>query len=349
MPRSAKPILHAPAGSLTIQDVADRAGVSKATVSRFLNRGGKQLSPDLEARVSAAVRELGYSPSPMAQALKRGKSRLIGLVVADVSNSFSVAVLGGAEKACRDAGYLVMLFNLDNDHVLEREAVRALSSYQVEGFILHTLGGDSAVLGDAARLGKPVVLIDRRTGDAQLDLVGLDNASAVRLAAEHLVQAGYTRLLFVTEPVKGVSSRQQRERAFMDFVKDNAATVAGLSHESDAGGDGALDDVLRALKRSAGRRSFAVLAANAVVSLRVAAAASRLGWQLGRDIGLIGFDDPEWAPFVGPGLSAISQPTDDIGRIAATCLLERLQGSQLPPRQILLPGTLNARGSTRRD
>ena len=349
MPGPAKSAIHAVPGSLTIQDVAERAGVSKATVSRFLNRGGQQLSPDLEARVSAAVRELGYSPSPMAQALKRGKSKLIGLVVADVSNSFSVAVLGGAEKACRDAGYLVMLFNLGNDHILEREAVRALSSYQVEGFILHTLGGDSAALTDAARLGKPVVLIDRRTGDAQLDLVSLDNASAVHLAADHLVQAGYTRLLFVTEPAKGMSSRQQRERAFMEFVKDNAPIVEGHSHESDAGADTAMDDALRALRRSAGRKPVAVLAANAVVSLRVVAAAGRLGWELGRDLGLIGFDDPEWAPFVGPGLSAISQPTDDIGRIAATCLLERLQGAQTPPRQILLPGTLHARGSTRRD
>ena len=76
-----------PAEKLTIQDVADYAGVSKATVSRYLNRGGEQLSADVEARVAAAVRALGYSPSPMAQALKRGKSRLIGLVVADVSNS----------------------------------------------------------------------------------------------------------------------------------------------------------------------------------------------------------------------------------------------------------------------
>ncbi|MBL8351560.1 MAG: LacI family DNA-binding transcriptional regulator [Burkholderiaceae bacterium] len=332
----------------TIQDVADRAGVSKATVSRYLNRGGEQLSADVAARVAGAVRELGYSPSPMAQALKRGKSKLIGLVVADVCNSFSVAVLRGAEKACREAGYLVMLFNLGNDHVLEREAIRALSGYQVEGFILHTLGHDSAALADAARLGKPVVLIDRRIGDAQLDLVGLDNDAAVRLAAEHLAASGYTRLLFVTEPVRGVSSREQRARAFGHFVTERSPALAGSTFEAPAGDDAALDAALRDLQRDAGTAPFGVLAANAVISLRVAAAAARLGWALGRDIGLVGFDDPEWAPLVGPGLSAISQPTDDIGRIATSCLLERLRGVALPPRQILLPAALNARGSTRR-
>jgi LacI family kdg operon repressor len=268
--------------------------------------------------------------------------------VADVSNPFSVAVLRGAEKACREAGYLVMLFNLGNDHVLEREAVRALSSYQVEGFILHTLGNDATALTDAARLHKPVVLIDRRIGDAQLDLVGLDNFAAVHLATEHLVQAGYRRLLFVTEPIAGVSSREQRARAFQAFLAEQGPKVTGSSFEAPPDDDAALDEALRALKRSAGKTPAAVLAANAVIALRVATAIARLGWSLGRDVGLIGFDDPDWAPLVGPGLSAISQPTDDIGRIATNCLLERLRGVSLPPRQILLAGTLRPRGSTQR-
>jgi LacI family kdg operon repressor len=90
----------------------------------------------------------------------------------------------------------------------------------------------------------------------------------------------------------------------------------------------------------------AVLSSNAVVTLRVAAAMARLGWTLGGDVGLVGIDDTEWAPYVGPGLSAIAQPTDELGRIAALCLIERLRGLDLPPRQILLSGRLVARGSS---
>ncbi|WP_029048645.1 LacI family DNA-binding transcriptional regulator [Cupriavidus sp. amp6] len=337
-----------PADKLTIQDVADYAGVSKATVSRYLNRGGEQLSADVEARVAAAVRELGYSPSPMAQALKRGKSRLIGLVVADVTNSFSVAVLRGVEKACREAGYMVMLFNLGNDEQLEREAIRSLSAYRVEGFILHTLGHDAGALADAARLGKPVVLVDRKIGDAQADLVALDNHSALDAAADHLVEAGYGHVLFVTEPVRAISSRIERSQAFQDFIATHGEALAGEVFQSQAGDEAGLDQALRALRQRAGTTPAAVLAGNAVISLRVAAAAARLGWQLGTDLGLIGFDDPEWAALVGPGLSTISQPTDDIGRVATNCLIERLHGTQLPPRQVLLPGTLVVRGSTRR-
>src|SRR5512140_1076731 len=146
----------------TISDVAARAGVSKATVSRFLNRREELLTPEIAVRVERAISALGYSPSPMAQALKRGRSRLIGLVVADVTNPFSVAVLRGAERACQEAGYLLMLFNLGNDPGREREAIESLLSYQVEGLILTTLGHDEGAVASAVRHGKPMVLVDRR-------------------------------------------------------------------------------------------------------------------------------------------------------------------------------------------
>ena len=104
------------------------------------NHRERLLSPDIAARVEAAIAKLAYVPSSMAQALSHGRSRLIGLVVADITNPYSVAVLRGAEKACQDAGYLVMLFNLGNDRERERAAIDALASYQVDGFILNTLG-----------------------------------------------------------------------------------------------------------------------------------------------------------------------------------------------------------------
>ncbi len=333
------------AARATISDVAAKAGVSKATVSRFLNRREELLTPEIAGRVERAVRALGYSPSPMAQALKRGRSRLIGLVVADVANPFSVAVLRGAEKACQDAGYLLMLFNLGNEASREREAIEALLSYQVEGLILNTLGQDQGAVAEAMRRGKPIVLVDRRHHELETDFVSLDNAGAVRSAAEHLVAAGYRELLLVTEPLAGVSSRIEREAAFRTFLADHPR-LAGRIFESGAEGTAALDEALRALRKRARAGKPAVLAGNAVVTLRIAAAAARLGWQFGVDLGLVGFDDTEWAPLIGPGLTTIAQPTDELGRLAASCLLERLQGLALAPRQILLPGRLIARGSS---
>ncbi len=339
----------ASAARSTIADVAREAGVSKATVSRFLNHRERLLTPDIATRVEVAIAALDYSPSPMAQALKRGRSRLIGLVVADVTNPFSVAVLRGAEKACQDAGYLLMLFNLGNDSRRETEAIAALTAYQVEGFILNTLGRDASAATHAARHGKPVVLVDRRHQGMQADFVSLDNAGAVQLGAQHLVDAGYRELLFVSEPVRDVSSREDREAAFRRFISDSAAEVPGLqgrTYESDVDDARGLDQALHSLRQRAGKRLPAIVSSNAVVTLRVAAAMARLGWHFGADVGLVGFDDTEWAPYVGPGLSTIAQPTDELGRIAAGCLLERLRGLDLPPRQILLSGQLLARGSS---
>ena len=323
--------------------------MSKATVSRFLNHRDKLLTKDIAARVEVAIAELSYNPSPMAQALKRGRSRLIGLVVADVTNPFSVAVLRGAEKACQEAGYLLMLFNLGNDSRRESEAIETLTAYQVEGFILNTLGHDANAATDAARHGKPVVLVDRRHHGMQADFVSLDNAGAVRLGVSHLLEAGYRELLFVSEPIKDVSSREEREASFRAFVGDSAPVVTGLQgrvFEHAADDPLALDEALRSLRQRAGTRLPGVLTSNAVVTLRVVAAMARLGWKLGTDVGLVGFDDTEWSPYIGPGLSSIAQPTDELGRIAAGCLIERLKGLQLPPRQILLAGRLVPRGSS---
>jgi LacI family kdg operon repressor len=348
-PTSAAPA----AGRATIADVAQRAGVSKATVSRFLNHRERLLSPEIAEKVEAAIAELGYTPSPMAQALKRGRSRLIGLVVADITNPFSVAVLRGAEKACQEAGYLVMLFNLGNASAREREAIEALASYRVEGFILNTLGGDPASAGEVARHGKPAVLVDRKHPGMHADFVSLDNADAVNQAMTHLVGNGYRELLYVTEPVAGVSSRVERRAAFRAAAAAQGRSVAGrvveiAGHDEGSAGVDALLAALRELRRRAGRRPAAVIASNAVVTLHVASAVARLGWRFGADLGFVGFDETEWAPLVGPGLTTIAQPTDDIGRVAAGCLIERLQGRQLAPRQILLAGRLVQRASSQR-
>lgn len=333
----------------TIADVALEAGVSKATVSRFLNHRETLLTPEIAKRVEIAIDALAYSPSPMARALKRGRSRLIGLVVADVTNPFSVAVLRGAEKVCQEAGYLLMLFNLGNDSRSESKAIRALTAYQVEGLILNTLGQDAGAAAEAALHGKPVVLVDRRHQDMQADFVSLDNAGAVQLGARHLVEAGYQELMFISEPVKDVSSRVERATAFRTFVNDAAVgtpMLRGRTFESIEDDGAALDQALRALRQDAKSRLCAVISSNAVVTLRVVAAMARLGWRFGSDLGLVGFDETEWSPYIGPGITTIAQPTNELGRLAAGCLIERLNGLDLPPRQVLLSGRLLARGSS---
>ncbi|MFY3386572.1 LacI family DNA-binding transcriptional regulator [Paracidovorax sp. MALMAid1276] len=332
----------------TIADVAAEAGVSKATVSRYFNHRERLLSPDIAARVEAAIAKLAYVPSPMAQALSHGRSRLIGLVVADITNPYSVAVLCGAEKVCQEAGYLVMLFNLGNDRERERAAIDALASYQVDGFILNTLGEGEAHHDLHHLHGKPAVMVDRRHAGLAADFVSLDNRGAMREACAHLRQQGWQRLLYITQPLQGVSSRVERAKAFRAMVSAKGSAVRGEVLELAAEqGDDVLDQALAELRRKAppGERC-AVVAGNSVVTLRVAASMSRLGWTFGNELGFVGFDDPDWASLIRPGLSAVAQPTDAIGQRAAQCLLERIGGLQGPARESLLPGLLVVRGSS---
>ncbi|MEO5794083.1 MAG: LacI family DNA-binding transcriptional regulator [Rhodoferax sp.] len=333
----------------TIVDVATEAGVSKATVSRYFNHRERLLSPDIAARVETAIAKLGYSPSPMAQALSHGRSRLIGLVVADITNPYSVAVLRGAEKVCQEAGYLVMLFNLGNDRSRERVAIDALASYQVDGFILNTQGQEDGHMDMAALRGIPAVLVDRRHPGLDADFVSLDNPQAIRSACDHLVDQGWRDLLYLTQPMVGVSSRLERMEAFRQCVQRHGAAVHGKVQELHTDDNAALVPLLQQWRAAAGtKRPPAIVTGNSVVTLRVAAAIDQLGWSFGEDLGFVGVDDPEWAPLIRPGLSAVAQPTDAIGQCAAQCLMERLGGLQSPARERLLPGQLVVRGSSLR-
>ena len=288
----------------------------------------------------------------MAQALSRGHTRLIGLVVADIANPYSVAVLRGAEKVCQEAGYLVMLFNLGNDRERERAAIDALASYQVDGFILNTLGQGNSPTDVHTLHGKPAVLVDRRHTGLAADFVSLDNEGAMREACAHLVEQGWQRLLYITQPLLGVSSRMERTAAFRACVTAQGKPVRGqvLELSADQGDealDKALDKALAELRqRTKPGERCAVVSGNSVVTLRVAAAVSRVGWTFGQELGFVGFDDPEWAPLIRPGLTTVAQPTDAIGHRAAQCLLERLGGLAGPPRESLLPGRLMVRGSS---
>lgn len=167
---------------ITINDVAKAAGVSKATVSRFVNGGSAQLSPDTAARVAEVIQQLGYKPSPMAQSLKHGRTRLIGLAVADITNPFSVAVLRGAEQACQASGYLIVLFNLGNEAERERGVMHALETAQLDGLILNRVNTSAQIYEEAQASGKPIVLVDRFHPGMDADFISIDNAGAVRTA-----------------------------------------------------------------------------------------------------------------------------------------------------------------------
>jgi len=329
----------------TITDVAREAGTGKTSISRYLNGETGVLSPDLRERIEAAIAKLDYRPNQMARGLKRGRNRLIGMLLADLTNPYSVEVLQGVEAACHALGYMPLICHAANEIDIERRYLQLLTTYRVEGVIVNALGVKEELLQGFTQGGIPVVLVDRTVEGIVTDMVGLDNVGAVALATRHLVDEGFDELLFVVQPVTHVSSRRLREAAFRETVAalDASGSTLVVDLADPASTLAELDRRIGAAS-TAGRR-VALFAANGPVALRVAVhLKERYGPNWHTSVALMCIDDSEWAQLAG--MTAVRQPTYDIGRRAVEFLHERLGGAVMPARECLLPGELIVRAST---
>jgi LacI family transcriptional regulator, kdg operon repressor len=326
---------------VTMNDVADLAGVSKASVSRFIGEDRQLLSDAIALRIEQAIETLGYRPNQMARGLKRGRTRLIGMLVADIRNPYSVAVMHGVETACRRHGYTLVVCNTDLDDEQERLHLAALRSYNIEGLIVNTLGrhlDELRLLNDEL----PMVLVDRKVEQLSSDLVGLDNADAVRQAIEHLEQRGYRDILLVSEQQDGTSSRLERVSAFKQLIAEREHLRGQVLETGDP-----LKAQLQAFLDAPCPGPKALFTSNGVATLICTRLLRELGCPLFEDIGLIALDELDWYPLVGSGITSLAQPTEEIGVTAFECLLHRLQGDQEPARLFDFPARLIVRGSTR--
>lgn len=331
----------------TITDVAREAGTGKTSISRFLNGETGVLSTDLRERIEAAIKTLDYRPNQMARGLKRGRNRLIGMLLADLTNPYSVEVLQGVEAACHAYGYMPLICHAANEADLERRYLQLLTTYRVEGVIVNALGVQEELLHTFARGGIPVVLVDRAIDGLVTDMVGLDNRAAISTGVRHLAEQGFDEAIFVVQPFDQVSSRKMRELAFRETI--GAVGMMGSTVVLDlAEASAALSHVDVAIERAGlnGRR-VAVFAANAPVALRLALhLKARHGDEWQRHIALMSVDDSEWAELAG--MTTVRQPTYRIGEKAVGFLHDRIEGVRVDPRECLLDGELVVRGSTRK-
>ncbi|WP_323160515.1 LacI family DNA-binding transcriptional regulator [Pseudomonas fluorescens] len=326
---------------VTMLDVAEHAGVSKASVSRFIGDDRALLSDAIAQRIEQAIAELGYRPNQMARGLKRGRTRLIGMLVADIRNPYSIAVMHGVETACRRHGYSLVVCNTDRDDEQERQHLALLRSYNIEGLIVNTLGHHRDELDELKR-EMPLVLVDRKVDGLDSDMVGLNNPQAIEMALEHLQQRGYRDVLLVTEPYDGTSSRVERVSGFQQQIGQRE-DIRGAVLETGP----SLAKDLQTFLNTPGSGPKALFCANGVAALACTLALREIGCRLFEDVGLIALDDLDWYPLVGSGITALAQPTAEIGAQAFECLLKRLRGDDGAARTLDFAPLLIERGSTR--
>jgi LacI family transcriptional regulator, galactose operon repressor len=308
-------------GNVTIQDIAERAGVSVSTVSRVLN---KTVPVDRAKRqaVLGAVEALGYRPSVVAQELARGRSMAVGVLPQGISNPFYSRLLKGVEQGLRGTAFHPV-FASGEQPVEEAEALSRLLASRVEALIL--MGGqtpDERLVRLAQRV--PLIAIGRNLGKLEHRCMRVDNEEGGYKATRHLIDLGHTRIVHITGlswHSDAIKRRYGYERALAEagLPLDSALIVEGDWEEQSG-----LSAVEHLFAR--GIRFTAIFCGNDQIAFGAALALFRRGLAVGRDVSIVGFDDQPSAAFSCPPLTTVRQPAVEMGMAAARAIVEELRG-----------------------
>ncbi|HEL3808713.1 TPA: LacI family DNA-binding transcriptional regulator [Stenotrophomonas maltophilia] len=323
--------------SISINDVARVAGVSKSTVSRVL--GGGPVSEAVRGRVEAAIRQTGYHPNLQARRLRARHTGIIGLIVADIRNPFFTALIRAVEEVAYREGLRVTLCNTDEDPEREALYLQLMHEERISGLIF---APTRTTVGRLERLilDYPTVLVDRAAPGGSIDSVVLDNPAAMAGLVEHLVARGYRRIggLF------GSTSTTAAERRDGYLAAMRTHGLQPDYREVEPTAEAAIATVDQWLAGPS--RPEALVASNSLLLMGALKAARSAGLAIPGALALAGFDNERWTELVEPGITVIEQPVEEMGRAAMSLLLERLRAPELPVRRLVMTGRCVVRGST---
>ena len=313
-----------------LKDVAQRAGVSTATVSNVL-RGTKATTPEVRRRVLAAAADLGYVPNPHAQSLRTGHSRALGLVVPDLTNPYFPALVQAIETTARSLGYALIVMDAGNDTAREHDSLALLATYRVAGVVWVPVDDRPTVDWPF-----PIVTVDRpREG---CDAVVADHAQGGALVAAHAIARGHRRVGLLSGP-RALPSAAARRTGFLRAA-EGALEVAW---EQEVPFTSDLPEA--AIARLAAPDCSLVVCANDAVAVGALRALREAGARVPDDVSVIGFDDVPWAEFVEPALTTVRQPLAALGAGAVTMLHARIAAPGEARRFETHPVTLVTRRS----
>jgi LacI family transcriptional regulator len=332
--------------AVTLRDVARVAGVHPATVSRALNEETRALvNEETARRVLKAAETLGYQPNPIARGLKTNRSYTIGVLIPDLTNPLFPPILRGIEDRLETGGYTPLIANTDNDPERELLDSQTMRARQVDGIIAATARRDHRLHDALIEAGIALVLVNRRQDQLPVSSATADDRMGMRLSVEHLVSMGHTRIAHLGGPLD-YSTGLDRHDSFHETMR-----TAGLEPDpelvlvaeafTEAEGARLCEQLM------AGERDFtAVAAANDLLALGCYDVLAERGLRCPEDISVVGFNDMPFAARFQPPLTTIHIPHYEIGKAAGELMLERLQDSESPPREIRLEPSLVVRGST---
>jgi len=335
---------------VTIDYVARQCGVSKTTISRYLNHRYENISAETVERIERVIRELDFHPNRTAQRLKSRYTRLIGCSLGDVTNPFSALLLKGLSEVLEQAGYQVLFSDSGEQPGRERAAIEGFLENKVDGLIVNTTGGNDSYLLDIQARGVPLVLADRSLpGETRIDTVISADKEAAWDCVEHLRRCGYTRIAYFTEGDGLIMPRLRRREGYERAIAALCPGQTPLIYSYDAKAPGACAAAVRAFLDAFPGERKAILSVNGVTAQHLITALQEAQTELGYALGFITFDDWFWLKLTTPGISAVALASEKVGAEAAKMLLRRIEapeGETLPAELRELPAALHIRAST---
>ena len=319
--RSPRPAATQAAG---LKDVAKRAGVSTATVSRVIN-GTAVVSEEMRRRVEQACATLGYIPNGAARALSTRRTRTIGAVVPTIENDGFARTVFALQRSLQQAGRTLLLANSDYDPAIELEAVMRLLSQGIDGLML--IGGEHDKLLRKHLERKHVPVIEAWTLGDPAASVGFDNARAASVLTDHLLDLGHRRIAVVAGRLENNDRAAARVLGMRESLRRRGLQ---LQAEWTTAQPYRVGEGRRAARQllSAGERPTAILCGNDQLAFGVLAEARAMGIAVPRELSVTGFGDSDYAEFLDPPLTTMRVPAEEIGRRAAAYLLSRINGEQ---------------------
>jgi len=331
--------------TVDIRAVAQRAGVSVATVSRCLN--DKRVSPAAEQRIRGAIKELSYSPNRVARSLRSQKTMTLGMIIPDITNPFFPAVVSGVEETARASRFALILFNAGEDEEREWECLNVLQALRCDGVLLIMApeGPNHARRrAQFQQLELPIVYVDRAP-DFVADSVIADNLHSSQDAVRHLLTLGHRRIGVVTADL-AVSVHRDRLEGYRRALRDAGLTpdpaLEARAKPTVADGYAATAQLL-----ARAERPTALFVTSNRLTMGVMAAIEAHGFRCPQDLSVIGYDNYEWHDVYHPKMTTVSQPTYLMGARATELLIRRIGDAHPgPAQQMLLKSTLIIREST---
>ena len=328
----------------TMNDVAEKAGVSKATVSHVLNNT-RFVEESTKQRVLKAIKELGYRPSVAARSLTTNRTQTIGVIVSDVSNHFFAEVLRGIEDTLRPQNYSIIVCN--TNEILEREAdyLDLLLRHRVDGIIAAATSQPWIELNIAEVQHTPIVFVDRVFDNLEGYYVGVDNRSGAYQGTQHLIHCGY-RKIGILAGLERLSTMRERQEGYLQALKDAGLPIAQKwivpSPLSIEGGRQAMRELL-----GLSDVPEAVFINNKLLALGALLELQESGINCPEDIGIVSFDDHPWATVSCPPLTVVRQPTRRIGQSAAEIIIALINNSPVAEKRIIFECEIIVRQSCR--